>query len=234
VTGQPAPPGGPAWRRDGQPGVGVDRSALRRESFAELAGRVLAGPARLGPVRLVAVDGGTGSGKSTFAGRLARAVGEAGRRVAVVHTDDLLDGWDDQFTFWGRLVRHVLEPLAGGASTSYPVYDWVARAFTTRRELGVPDVLIVEGVSTARREGAHARTLDVFMDLEPERRLRRALARDHGLGVEEQLRRWLAREIEWYAADRTAERAALVVDALAGVGHDPEREYLRREVDHGG
>ncbi|WP_037771610.1 uridine kinase family protein [Streptomyces sclerotialus] len=42
-----------------------------------LAARLRALPPSCGPVRLVAVDGHAGSGKSTFAGRLAAACGEA-------------------------------------------------------------------------------------------------------------------------------------------------------------
>lgn len=217
---------GAAGARPPAAGVGV-------ESFTELADRILAAPARLGAVRLVAVDGGTGSGKTTFAGRLAGAIAEARRRVEVVHTDDLLDGWDDQFTFWARLEERVLGPLARGEPTRYPVYDWTARAFTVERELAVPDVLVLDGVSTGRRAGAASGTLMVFLDLEPSSRLRRALARDGGLGIERELRRWLAREIDWFAQDRTAARADVVVDAIADVGHHPEREYLRREVDRG-
>lgn len=203
------------------------------ESFAELAGRVLGRPARLGGVRMVAVDGGTGSGKSTFSARLAGALGEAGAGVGTVHTDDLLDGWDDQFTFWARLESTVLEPLARGQTARYPVYDWYARAFTAERELPVPDVLVVEGVSSARREGEGVRTLAVFLDLDPATRLRRALARDGGAGIEAELRRWLDREIAWYAHDRPDLRADVVVDALANVGHDPEKEYHRREAARG-
>jgi uridine kinase len=235
MTG-PAEKGGAACHSPGAPPEAEPvRGAgdARRESFAGLATRILAGPARLGAVRLVAVDGGTGSGKTTFAGRLARAL-RARCRVDVVHTDDLLDGWDDQFTFWPRLVGTVFEPLVLGRPASYPVYDWYAHGFTSQRPLPVPDVLIVEGVSSAREAGADVRTLEVFMDLDPAARLRRSLVRDHGLGVDERLRHWVRREIEWYAADRTAQRSAVVVDAVADVGHDPEREYLRREVDHGG
>ena len=198
-------------------------------TFAQLGAYVRELRPRLGEVRLIAVDGPSGAGKTRFALRLAEEID-----APVVHTDDLLDGWDDQFTFWPRLTRSVFEPLAHGRPASYPVYDWYAHAFTSGRPLPVPDVLIVEGVSSARAAGDGVRTLEVFMDLDPAARLRRALERDHGMGVEERLRRWVEREIEWYAADRTAQRAAVVVDAVANVGHHPEKEYLRREVDHGG
>ena len=101
------------------------------ERFAELAGHIQSRPARLGTVRLVAVDGPSGAGKTTFAERLAAALREGDTRVAVVHTDDLLDGWADQFTFWPRLESGVLRPLARGVEGRHPVYDWARGSFGT-------------------------------------------------------------------------------------------------------
>ena len=76
---------------------------------------MLAAPPRLGPVRLVAVDGFAGSGKTTFAGRLAEALG-----AQVLHTDDLLEGWVDTVSFWPRLEEWVLAPLRAGRPGPLP------------------------------------------------------------------------------------------------------------------
>ena len=75
----------------------------------DLASRLRRLPPSCGPVRLIAVDGHAGSGKSTFAGELARSLGGA----PVLHLDDLachdeLFGWTD------RLIAQVIEPLARG------------------------------------------------------------------------------------------------------------------------
>ncbi|PLW74452.1 hypothetical protein C0036_01815, partial [Streptomyces sp. DJ] len=61
-----------------------------------------------GPVRLVAVDGHAGSGKSTFAARLADALGPG---TPVVRLDDLATH-REPFGWAGRLRARVLEPLA--------------------------------------------------------------------------------------------------------------------------
>jgi hypothetical protein len=53
-------------------------------TFTDLAGAILALEPRNGVIRVVAVDGGSASGKSTFAGRLATHLD-----AAVVHTDDV-------------------------------------------------------------------------------------------------------------------------------------------------
>src|SRR6478735_90882 len=92
-----------------------------------VAAAALAAPARLGPVRLVAVDGPAGSGKTTFAERLA---GELG--APVVHLDDLLEGWTDLRSMWPRLEKWVLAPLRRGDDAAYRTYDWHAGEFRTQ------------------------------------------------------------------------------------------------------
>jgi uridine kinase len=199
------------------------------ESYADLAARVLGTPPRLGPVRLVAVDGPSGAGKSRFAERLAAALRRAGgERPPVVRTDDLLDGWDDQFTFWPRLERDVLAPLRGGRSGRYRRYDWHRGAFgddvTT---VPATKVVIVEGVSAARAAIRPELALSVFVSAPRDLRLRRALERD-GEGLRAYLEEWQRGEDRHFAADATAHAADLVVDGAPAVPHDPAVQYVRR------
>jgi hypothetical protein len=117
------------------------------DTFGGLAAYVRKLPPRLGDVRLVAVDGPSGAGKTRFALGLAKALG-----APVVHTDDLLDGWDDQFTFWERLESQVLGPLRRGETACYRRYRWDRGAFDPAPvRLDPAPVVIVEGVSAARR-----------------------------------------------------------------------------------
>ena len=90
---------------------------MTTETYAGLAATILARPPRLGATRLVAVDGPSGTGKTVFARRLAAAFETA---PPIVNTDDLLDGWDDQFTFWTRLEADVLGPLRAGRAGALP------------------------------------------------------------------------------------------------------------------
>ncbi|WP_031155183.1 uridine kinase family protein [Streptomyces erythrochromogenes] len=116
------------------------------QSLESLARELGALPCSLGPVRLIAIDGHAGSGKSTFAGRLAEALGG----VPVLHLDDVasheeLFGWEE------RLRAQVLEPLAGGRPAHWAPYDWVERRFGPERVLEPGPVLLVEGVGAGRR-----------------------------------------------------------------------------------
>jgi uridine kinase len=188
------------------------------DSFAGLAEYVRALPPRLGDVRLVAVDGPSGSGKTRFALRLAKELD-----APVVHTDDLLDGWDDQFTFWARLETLVLGPLRRGGTATYQRYQWHRRRFG-----GVPvrvppaPVVLLEGVSAARRVIRPELSLAVFVVAPPGLRFTRALARDgdDSVAFRAYLERWRAAEDRHFAADGTEAHSALIVDGAADRGDE--------------
>jgi len=194
--------------------------------YADLAAQVLAGPARLGPVRWVAVDGRAGSGKTTFAARLATALRDAGAGVAEVHTDDLLAGWADIETFWPRLEAWILEPLRDGRDAAYQQFDWPGGRFSDEWvKLSVPDVLIVEGVTSARGAGRPELTLSVCVLAGHDLRLARGVARD-GEALRPQWLRWMADEEKHFAAELTEEQVDLLIDGSPAVPHDPETEYV--------
>lgn len=219
---RPASPrvaGGAGDAPSGDPAVTVCR-------FADLAHRVLNRPARLGSVRVVAVDGAAAAGKTVFAGRVAAALRAHTVSVAEVHTDDLLDGWCDMLTFWPRLEECVLRPLARGEPAAYRRYDWLTGGFGERWHLvPVPDVLVLEGVTSARREISDRLSLSVLMTAPRALRLTRGLARD-GAHLRRQWLRWMAEEDEHFVADSTAERVDLVVDGAPTVSHQPESQYV--------
>lgn len=195
-------------------------------TFDDVVREVLRREPRLGGVRLVAVDGPSGAGKTTFAARLERAMSRR-VRVAVVHTDELLDGWDDPISVWPRLRSWVLDPLANGQDGAIRVYDWTRTCFGTEwYAVGVPDVLIVEGVTSACAEIRATLSYAVFVTAEPALRFRRALERD-GTAVEAPLRAWQAAENRYFDAERTVDHVDLAVDGGAPVGHDPNRELVR-------
>jgi uridine kinase len=184
---------------------------------------VLARPPRLGRTRLVAVDGPSGAGKTLFAERLARALNGA----PLVHTDDLLNGWADQFTFWPRLEEWVLGPLRAGRPGRYRRYDWHRHQFAPEWTSVQPaPVVILEGVSVARAAIRPELTLAVFVDAPARLRLDRALARD-GPTLLPYLEEWRRGENVHFRADATAHRADLVVDGAPDVPHVPVLQYVR-------
>jgi uridine kinase len=196
------------------------------ERYADLAARIMAAPPRLGSVRVVAVDGPAGSGKTTFAGRLAGALRECGAVVGEFHTDDILDGWTDLHSYWPRLQTWVLEPLSRGEPGRYRAYDWIARHFTEEwQPVPVPDVLLLEGVASARSEVAARLSLSVFVLAGRDVRLARGVARD-GEALRPEWLRWMADEDMHYAVDGTAERADVLVNGAPTVVHQADTEFV--------
>jgi uridine kinase len=175
---------------------------------------VLSKPARSGTTRIVAVDGQSGAGKTTFADALAKALEQKGATVAVVHTDDLLDGWNDQFTFWDRLLDEVVNPLLKQETAGYHRYDWIEERFD-KDPTPVPraDVVIIEGVSSAREDMRRVADLTVFLSVTEDEAWRRLHARDPEEAMPF-LAVWKAREGRHFADDRTAEQVDVVIDGM--------------------
>ncbi|MCL2455654.1 MAG: uridine kinase [Micrococcales bacterium] len=186
------------------------------DPVAVAADAVRAGPARLGSVRLVCVDGPAGSGKTTFAQRLATCLdadeATAGR-TAVLHLDDLYEGWSGlEGSLWPRLSAQVLEPLRRGEPGRYQRYDWESQRFDGWVDVPVPSVLVIEGCGSGRRAGAGLTTALVWVEASAELRLRRGLARD-GERARQHWLTWMDDEARHFAAEGTAARADVRVDA---------------------
>jgi hypothetical protein len=188
---------------------------MRLVRYADVAAEILARPPRLGGVRVVAVDGPAGAGKTTFAARLAEATRAAGARVAELHTDDLLDGWGDLVTYWHRLEEWVLGPLRRGAAGAYRRYDWYAGAFgASWQPVPAPDVLILEGVSAGRAAIRPELTMLAWVWAPPALRLERCLARD-GAAIRTDLLAWMGAEAAHFAGDEPAKHADTLVDGAS-------------------
>lgn len=178
------------------------------DPLAATVSAVRSAPARLGPLRLVAVDGPSGSGKTTVADRLLAALIAAGESTALVRTDHFAT-WQDPFGWWPRLESEVLGPLAAGRPATYLAMDWSGDVPVPRRPVTVATdaVLILEGVSAGRRAVSRRLSLLVWVE-HPDRRVRaaRAVARD-GESIREPLVQWQRAEDAWFARDATRDRA---------------------------
>jgi uridine kinase len=189
--------------------VGYDAAATAR-TVVELAQR--AAPT-LGSGRLVCVDGPAGSGKTTLADTLGRLEG-----APVLHTDDLLDGWDGLPCLSGALAG-LLAPLADGRPGRAPRYDWHAGRFAGEVVVDPVPLLVVEGVGAGSLPAAGRATLLVWVEAPHDLRKRRGLDRD-GEVFTPHWEAWAKAEAAHFADHRTRERADLVVD---GTGRRPPR-----------
>lgn len=160
-------------------------------------------------MRLVGVDGHAGSGKSTFAGELATALGGA----PVLRLDDIASH-EELFGWTGRLLSEVIEPLGRGETAHYAPYDWRARRFGPPRPLPPAPVILVEGVGAGRRALRPYLALLLWMDLAEEESWARGRARD---GEEQRAfwDGWTRAEREHFADDPSRPYADLLVRQCA-------------------
>ncbi|WP_255638525.1 uridine kinase [Amycolatopsis sp. DSM 110486] len=154
---------------------------------------------------MLAIDGPSGAGKSTLA---EAVVAELGTRAALVSTDAFAT-WDNPVAWWPQLERGVLEPLSAGRAGEYRRVDWTSGEPRPGElvTVGVPGVLVLEGVSSGRRSMrprlSHLCWIEGGTAAE---RLERAVARD-GEASRAHLRRWQLFEQGWFAVDGTPESA---------------------------
>ncbi len=180
-------------------------AATAAQVVALAAGR----QATLGGGRLVAVDGPAGSGKSTL-GEAVRRSASASGTTALVHLDDLLDGWGGLDDVSASLEESVLRPLRRGHPGTYRRYDWHRAAFAEEHTVPPVDLLVVEGVGAGALSYASSVTVLVWVEAPDDLRLQRGLARD-GEELRPEWERFMCDEAALFARERTRDRADLVV-----------------------
>lgn len=160
---------------------------------------------------MLAIDGPSGSGKSTLAGKIVAGLVERGVRVALVSTDEFAT-WAEPVSWWPRLEAGVLEPLRSGEPGAYRRMDWSSGVPGPGAEVtvAVPEVLVLEGVSSGRARLRPSLSVLVWLDGGSEtERLERAVERD-GEDSRAELRRWQLFERGWFAVDGTRKAADVV------------------------
>jgi hypothetical protein len=166
-----------------------------------------AAPPRCGTTRVVAVDGRSGAGKSTF----ARVVAEA-LDAPVVPLEGLYDGWDGLERGVQRLADDVLAPLARGEDALVPRWDWEAKGWAEPRRLPArPPVLVLEGVGAGALPVAPFLSVLVWIEVPDALRRDRALTRD-GDTYAPFWDAWAAQEAALLAGDDIRSRADVVIE----------------------
>jgi adenylate kinase family enzyme len=100
-------------------------------------------------IRIVGIDGPSGSGKSSLTERLAKVL-----NAPVIEIDDFVS-WDCFADWWPRFDEQVLSPLLAGRDAVYQARDWNDWHGSTlggwKRQPWSPTV-ILDGVTCTRRE----------------------------------------------------------------------------------
>jgi uridine kinase len=173
----------------------------------------------VGRPTLVAIDGRSGVGKSTFAGALARVL-----RAAVVEGDDFFAGGVGLRTDspaeraelcidWRRQ-RAVLETLRQNRRATWHRFDWIAFDGSLEESETVCDpvpIVVLEGVYSGRPELADCVDVRTLLTAPPAVRLARLVAREGAIGPWE--KQWHEAEDHYFASIVTPASFDLVLDA---------------------
>lgn len=158
---------------------------------------------------MVAVDGPSGSGKTTLAAALATHLG-----APVVHLDDIYPGWSGLAEAVPLLTAQVLEPLARGEHAAYRRWNWTQNRWGDSESVPPAPLLILEGVGASAHPAGDFAAVRVWVEASREVRFARGMARD-GEAYRPYWEHWAGQEDRLFAADRTRERADLVIDTTS-------------------
>lgn len=140
---------------------------------------------------IIGIAGGTGSGKSTVARRIADSQKDA--KVAFIDMDAYYRdhrhlsmeerrrvNWDHPDAFDTALLAAHLEQLAAGGAIDKPVYDFVQHARAPQSvRIDPADVVVIDGILLLVDEGVRERCdVKVFVDTDADIRLIRRIRRD--------------------------------------------------------
>ena len=183
-------------------------------SLDDLIKSLLAAKPKFPNVRIIAIDGPAGAGKSTLAKRIKTNLQEqSGLKTAIVHMDDLYEGWENALTdqLTKTLINQILVPVSLAKNFGYRKYNWLSGSFGDFFEEDSPDILILEGVGSGQK--ATRRYLDqlIWIDIDAETGLQRVLQRD-GDYLENEMRVWQMRESSHFSKENTRDSATIRIN----------------------
>ena len=197
-------------------------SETKVQTFDSLAAQILLLPAPT----VIAIDGPSASGKSTFASRLSRVL-----ECQCVHTDDI--AWNHSFfDWWPLLTEHILKPFKAGKAIAWTPDAWLTHERSGAINLQPAPILIVEGVSSTRRELSHWIDYTVWMETDVQLAETRGLERDGPDGYDFWFE-WQRSEQPFFAEDQPWTRAALMVDGAPSSAHDVDTQFVTGAVRDG-
>ncbi|WP_062207687.1 (d)CMP kinase [Demequina oxidasica] len=184
---------------------------MQNPSIAALADEVRRRDPHLATTRLLLIDGPAGSGKTTLAGRLGKALD-----AQVVHGDDIYEGWSGLDTMWPTLGEQILEPLARGEEASFAAWDWHASRRGAVIDVPATPFLIIEGVGVAQRAARPFASLVLYVEAPWSERLRRGIQRD-GEAMRDDWERWQVLELIHHDVQQTRAGSHIEIDGTAPI-----------------
>jgi len=171
---------------------------------------------------VVAIDGRSGTGKSTLTACIARVIG-----ATVVDQDDFYSGgsledWRaltvsdkvDRVIDWRRVRTQVLEPLRAGKMASWHPFDWESMAGLAAQTISVSPspIVILDGAYSSRRELADLVDLSILVVLPEDERRKRLLIREGEVYVDAWQSVWDDAEALYFGTLRPPDLFDIVIE----------------------
>jgi uridine kinase len=139
-------------------------------------------------VKIIAIDGRGGAGKSTLAEKLAKEL-----NAEILHTDDFAS-LEDSVNWWPDFNKEVIEPIESGSKTlSYKRSSWAPEPV---KDQPVTSIMILEGLRSSRLESRPYLSYAIWVETPKELCLKRGLERD-GQDALPKWQKWIAEEDEY-------------------------------------
>ncbi len=189
--------------------------------------KVLTGAQKKNPL-IIAVDGGSGAGKSTFVQHLAKQI-----NAVIIPLDDFYatdipnKNWNEYTTKeklnkvfqWERLVATAIKPLLNGDSASWTTYDFsgIQEDGTYRQGLDLQkmhpsNIIIIDGTYSASPAISDFIDIAILIDVSIEERHKRLSNRESLLFLKEWHQRWDSVEEYYFNEIRPKEFYNLVIE----------------------
>ena len=184
---------------------------------------------KVGSVIFIAVDGHGGSGKSTFAKLLAEKL-----NAQIIETD-YFASWNNPLDWWPLAIKHVFEPIMNGATTlNYPRSKWSQDSNPDPIvDQPVTKFMILEGVSSLRKEFRDYISFGIFVDTPKDVCLQRGVERDLTYNYKKSSSeltamwdKWFENEDVYIKRDNPQAHADIVIDGTKPFEKQAEHCYL--------
>ena len=145
------------------------------------AGSATTGLAAARRTFIVAIDGRSGAGKTTLAGKLEKELREEGIAVAAIEVESFIGGWNGLIDGVEAVAAQILEPVRSRRRATARMWDWNRGAWAEEVRIppsGPVDVLILTGCGAASAPCRPFVDLAVWVELDEKRRRERVARRE--------------------------------------------------------
>lgn len=160
---------------------------------------------------VICIDGPAGSGKTTLAAQLSKALG-----AQTIHMDDLYEGWDGIEVGAQYLDDAILTPFSQGEAGEYNRFDWELNRYAEAHQVPSARWLVVEGCTSATRLVDKYNPFIIWVEADDATRLERGLARD-GDHLREHWLKFMETEERIYRTNQTRQHAHIHLDGFGNV-----------------